>query len=284
METFETYRPLLFSIAYLMLGSVMEAEDMVQESFIRWQSADTSTVTNPKAYLSSIVTRLCLDKLKSAQTQREQYIGEWLPEPYLVSNDTPSEMSELADSLSIAFLHMLERLSPVERAILLLRDVFAYEYSEIATIVDKSEAACRQALRRARQHVAADRPRFDTSQDEQAMLLMQFNQACLTGNMEQLLTTLADDIVSYSDGGGKVNAARKPIIGSDKVARFLFGLMKLQTDSMTTQFSMANNMPALIIYENGSPYAVMFYHIEGGKIQRIYNVVNPDKLAHLPKM
>ena len=144
MTIFENHRPLLFSIAYRMLGTVMEAEDMVQETFLRWESIDPTTLDSPKAYLTTIITRICLDKLKSAQVQREQYIGEWLPEPYIVSPDTPDQMTELAASLSIAFLHMLERLSPTERAIFLLREVFGYSYAEIAAIVDKNEAACRQ--------------------------------------------------------------------------------------------------------------------------------------------
>jgi RNA polymerase sigma-70 factor (ECF subfamily) len=285
-EAFSDYRSLLFAIAYRMLGSVMDAEDMVQETFIRCEGANTDDVQSPKAYLTSIVTRLSIDHLRSVQVQRETYVGDWLPEPLIVDmGSDPDAMTSLAESLSMAFLVMLERLSPVERAVFLLRKVFDYEYAEIAAMVDKSEANCRQIVARASQHVTDEKIRFDTSRQESDALLQAFAQACLSGNINGLMNLLSEDIVMYSDGGGKKSAALRPVIGADKVTRFLLGtLRKIARYYDTYEFRMAriNGQPGIINYVDGEVDNTMILEMVDGKIHRIYTVRNPDKLKHLP--
>lgn len=201
LEAFNEHRPLLFAIAYRMLGSVMDAEDMVQETFIRWQQTSEQAVKSTKAYLTTIVTRLCIDQLHSARVQREQYIGPWLPEPIVTETATdPSALAELADSLTVAFLVLLERLSPLERAVFLLREAFGYEYTEIGRIVEKSATNCRQIARRARQHLAAQRPRFQASLQQQEQLTRKFMRACHQGDLQSLLDLLAKDITLWTYG------------------------------------------------------------------------------------
>jgi RNA polymerase sigma-70 factor (ECF subfamily) len=282
---FETYRPLLFSIAYRMLGRAMDAEDAVQEIFLRWQRVIETDVQSPKAYLSAMVTRLCIDQLKSARAQREEYLGPWLPEPILTENlPGMTDTLELADSLSTAFLLLLENLSPVERAVFLLHDVFDYEYAEIAHIVGKSEANCRQLLKRAKAHLAAHRPRFDASPEEQAQLTRQFVAACTQGDMQGLLSLLADDVVEYSDGGGKVKSARRPIYGPDRVARLIFGLLRKAPPKVTSRIAHLNGQPGVISYLDGRPLNAITFHVVAGRIEAIYIVTNPDKLQRLPEM
>lgn len=288
METFNNLRNYLFAIAYRMLGSVMEAEDMVQEAWLRWDRTDQSAVENPKAFLAKTMTRLCLDQLKSAKTKREQYVGEWLPEPILTDRtpklggwESPDKMVELAESLSFAFLHLLERLTPAERAVFLLREVFDYDYQAIAEIVDKNETACRQILRRAKQAVGKDRPKFDTTPAEHEQILAQFAAACISGSMDGLLTLLADDVVEYSDGGGIQKAALKPIFGADKVARFWLGIMKQAPKNTIPQFLQLNGRPAILILIDGTPYSTIQIHIEEGKIKQVFSQLNPHKISHL---
>ena len=226
-EVFDRNRPLLFSIAYRMTGSVMDAEDAVQEAYLRWQRASDDEVRSPSAYLSRVVTRLSINRLRSARVRREQYVGPWLPEPVLGEQvQEIGDQAELEDSLSMAFLVLLESLTPVERAVFVLREVFDYEYAEIASLVGKSEANCRQISHRARQSVAARRPRFESSPQQEERLLEGFLRASLSGDMEALLALLSEDVILYSDGGGKTQAALKPIYGADRVARFLSGILK----------------------------------------------------------
>ena len=224
-ETYESLRPLLFSIAYRMVGSVSEAEDIVQEAYLRHHRAvreSDTEVQAPKAWLSAVTTRLAIDHLRSARVRRETYVGPWLPEPLMTDPaPDPSEQVELADSLSIAFLAVLESLSPVERAVYLLREVFGYGYDEIAGIVDRTEDNCRQLATRARRHVEAHRPRFAVPRERQEELTERFIEAVQTGDDDALVAMLAEDAVAYTDGGGKVRAAPRPIAGRDKVARFL---------------------------------------------------------------
>ena len=288
MESFESLRNYLFAIAYRMLGSVMEAEDMVQEAWLRWDRKDRSAVQNPKPFLAKTITRLCLDRLKSAQAKREQYVGEWLPEPIMTQRSAdlnnwaePDKTVELAESLSFAFLHMLERLTPAERAVFLLREVFDYDYPAIAEIVDRKEAACRQLLRRAKTSVAADRPKFDTTPAEHEQILASFATAVVSGSMEGLLAILADDVVEYSDGGGLRKAALKPILGADRVARFLLGIMKQAPPNTVPTFSHLNGRPAIVVEIDGEPYTTIQLYIEDGKIKRIFSQLNPEKIAHL---
>ncbi len=279
VETFNQYRPLLFSIAYRMLGSVMDAEDMVQEAFLRWHRASESEVTSTKAYLSTVVTRLCLDYLKSARVQREVYVGPWLPEP-LLTKQTPDliEKAELADSLSIAFLAVLETLSPVERAVFLLHEIFDYSYSEIALMVEKSEANCRQMVKRARQHLQERRPRYDVSLEQQERMLQQFMKTCNSGDMTGFITLLTDDITLRSDGGGKVSAARNPLHGPDKVARFFLGILAKAPPSFKSRVAEVNGQPAIISYLDGKLYNVVTLDFTPDHIRAINIISNPDKL------
>lgn len=280
-EQFQALRPLLFAIAYRMLGSPMDAEDMVQEAFLRWQPA-AAEVRSPKAYLTATITRLCIDQIRSAHTQRERYLGTWLPEPLLADpRPGPADLAGLADSVSMAFLLLLERLSPVERAVFLLRDIFEFDYAEVAAIVDKSETNCRQIGGRAREHLAAGRPRFDPASGDPRRLAEQFAQACASGDLPGLISVLADDITLYSDGGGRVPAARKPIEGADKVARYLIGVLRLLPPNFTVRPALANGQPALIGYAGNDLYSVLVLDARQGAIHAIYNLLNPDKLRRL---
>jgi len=279
-EVFNQHRPLLFSIAYRMLGSIMDAEDILQEAFLRWSGATWEQVQSPKAYLSAIVTRLAIDQLRSAKVKREVYVGEWLPEPLLGDYGaiTLNDTTEMADSLSIAFLVLLESLSPVERAVFLLREIFDYEYSEIALIVDKSEASCRQMLHRARQHLASRRPRFAVASQQREQLTRQFMQTCANGDMQGLLNLLTEDIVLKSDGGGKVNAARNPIYGSEKVARFMLGIMSKAPQDFRARLAQVNGQLNIITYLGQTIQSVVELDIADGRIQAIHIILNPDKL------
>ena len=280
LAAFDEHRPLLFSIAYRMLGSVMDAEDLVQETFVRWlQADDAEAVRSPKAYLSTIITRLCVDYLRSARVRREQYVGPWLPEPLLVETSGPAEKVELAESLSLAFLVLLEQLTPLERAVFLLREVFDYEYAEIARIVDKSEAYCRQLVRRAREHLAERRPRFTPPPDRGAALAEQFIRTCARGEVDRLVEMLSDDVVAWSDGGGKVTAARRPVRGPDLVARFLVGLVQKAPPGLELRPAPINGQPGFLAYLGDHLHGVLALDLDGDRVRAVHIVVNPDKLS-----
>ncbi len=275
------YRPLLFSIAYRMLGSVMDAEDIVQETFLRWQQADRAAVALPKAYLTTVVTRLCIDHLRSARIQREEYAGPWLPEPLATEgNVADTSAPVLADSLSLAFLVLLESLNPVERAVFLLHDVFAYSYDEIAAIVGKSAPTCRQIAVRARRAVQARRPRFTPSSTQREHLTRRFVQASTEGDMPALLALLADDVIAWTDGGGKVSAARRPIHGAINVARYLLGI-RVKAPGAVSRLCWINGQPGLVAEVAGEVVAAGALEIAGERIAAIYVVANPDKLHGL---
>ena len=281
LGVFNQHRPLLFSIAYRMLGSAADAEDMVQEAFLRWQRA--AGAHNPKAYLSAVITRLCIDQLRSARAQRETYTGPWLPEPVMA--DTPAEHAALAESLSIAFLKLLETLSPIERAVFLLREVFDYEYAEIAAMVEASEANCRQMVSRVREKVRAGRPRFRPSPEEQERLITEFMQACLTGDMQALLDLFVEDIVVYGDGGGKAFAGRKPVFGAERAATFMLNLMKRLPPGLIPHLATVNGQRSLVLYHaDGQPYDVLWFDLAEGRIQGLYSILNPDKLRGIPPL
>lgn len=283
---FEELRPLLFSIAYRMLGSVSEAEDIVQEAFLRWHRAslDETGIDSPKAYLSTVVTRLSIDHLRSALVRRERYVGQWLPEPLLT--DTVSDVSEhavLADSLSMAFLILLESLSPVERAVFLLHDVFGYGYDEIAQIVGKSEQNCRQLAVRARRRLEERRPRFQTSTTKQEELARTFFAAVERGDTEGLIHLLADDVVVYGDGGGKAPSWPHPIEGRDRVSRLLAGLgRQMHEFGLSIRLTQLNGQPgAMFFAPDGRLTNVIVLDIAGDVIQTVCGIINPDKLGHL---
>jgi RNA polymerase sigma-70 factor, ECF subfamily len=281
-------RPLLFSIAYRMVGSVSEAEDIVQEAFLRYHRAlgAGEEVRAPKAYLSTVTTRLAIDHLRSARARREQYVGPWLPEPLLGDERAPdpAAQAELADSLSLAFLTLLERLSPVERAAFLLREVFDYPYDEIAGVIDRSEDNARQLVSRARRHIDAERPRFDVSRETHEQLTERFVQATQSGDTEALIELLAADVVAYADGGGKAQAPRKEIHGRDRVARFMVGIARPErgVPGVTMQSIDVNGRPGRLARDpDGNPIAVLSLDVADGQIQGVRIVVNPEKLAHL---
>lgn len=280
LEVFRQHRSFLFGIAYRMLGSVTDAEDMVQETFLRWQQVSGQEVHSPRAFLATIISRLCLNYLESARVQREEYVGPWLPEPLLTGPaPDPAAAARLDESLSMAFLVLLETLTPAERAVFLLREVFDYDYGEIAGIVGVSEVNCRQILRRARQHVAARRPRFDPSPQERERLMRRFVEASLGQDMQGLLALLSEDIVLYSDGGGKVAAALNPIYGRDRVARFILGALgKFVPSNLVTRPAEINGQPGVVNYVDGRLQSTLTVDVAGGAIRRIYIVSNPDKL------
>jgi RNA polymerase sigma-70 factor (ECF subfamily) len=269
-----------------MTGSVMEAEDAVQEAYLRWQQASEDEVRSPSSYLSTVVTRLCIDRLRSARVRREQYVGPWLPEPVLGEQAKEIESkADLEDTLSMSFLVLLESLTPVERAVFLLREVFGYEYAEIASLVGKSEANCRQISRRARQSVAARRPRFESSPKQEERLMEGFLQASLEGDMEALLALLSEDVILYSDGGGKTRAALRPIYGADKVARFLTGILSNIPPDFAVRQTRINGRPGLVGYfGDGSPQSVVSIEVAEGSIMAIRLVVNPEKLGSVPPL
>jgi len=222
LDAFNGHKSLLFAIAYRMLGTVMDAEDMTQETFLRWQKCDHDKIDSPKAWLSTVITRLCINHLKSARVQREEYVGPWLPEPLVVDPAAnPAENARLSDSLSVALLVLLESLSPTERAVFVLREVFNYEFGEVALIVEKSEANCRQLWSRAHQHLAERRPRFESSPEQQERLVEAFIQASTHGDAQGLMKILTDDIKFVSDGGAETRALRRPVVGLEKVLRVL---------------------------------------------------------------
>lgn len=286
LEAFTAVRPLLHSIAYRMLGSAMEAEDVVQEAYLRWREASNTDVRSHQAYLVTIVTRLSINQLRSARAQRESYVGPWLPEP-VVTEQVPdaSWRVELAESLSLAFMVLLERLSPIERAVFLLHDVFEFGYAEIARIVDKSEANCRQLLVRAKKHLGGPRRRFAVAPEHAGRMLERFSRAATTGDLDGLVALLAEDITLWSDGGGKAAAALNPIHGADRVARFMLGaLRKFVPSDHVVRPAQINGQPGLISYLHGKPRTVLAFDILGDRIQTVYIITSPDKLGALPKM
>jgi RNA polymerase sigma-70 factor (ECF subfamily) len=284
LEAFDQHRALLFSIAYRMTGSVADAEDMLQEGFMRWQQAFAEDVRSTKSFLVTIISRLCINHLQSARVRREEYVGQWLPEPLVTDPGSDGYALVHADeSLSIAFLVLLERLAPVERAVFLLHEVFDYEYSEIAAAVGRTEANCRQILRRARQHVRAARPRLTASPRERDDLLERFLQASRNGHMDGLVALLSEDIVLHSDGGGKAIAVPNLIRGADRVARaVLRSLTKLVPKNLMLRMTQINGEPGFVTYLNGQPFSAITLHADAGRIRAIYVVTNPDKLSHLP--
>ena len=292
-DPFAEFRPLLFSIAYRMLGSATEAEDIVQEAFLRYhrETSAGTAVDSPKGYLSAITTRLCIDHLRSARVRRESYIGTWLPEPLLTDEDSEAERhAETADSLSMGFLVLLESLSPVERAVFLLRDVFEYDFDEIASVVGKTEENCRQIAVRARRQVQAGRPRFEASKAAREALARRFFKAAAEGDVDGLVGMLAADIVVYADGGGKATAFPKPVYGRDRVIRLLRGPAGSGRVSVDGQqlwvadmrLTEINGQPgALFLDEHGVPVVAVSLDIADGQIQTLLAVSNPEKLAHL---
>ncbi len=291
-QAFEQLRALMFSIAYRMLGTVSEAEDIVQEAFLRYHQAmaGSSRPESPRAYLSAVTTRLCIDHLRSARVRRESYVGHWLPEPLVTGPPTlgrpaadPADLAEQADSLSMAFLLLLERLTPVERAVFLLHDVFSYGYDETARIVGRSEANCRQLAHRARQHVDEHRPRFEASERKRDELAARFFDAVSRGDMDGLVAMLAADVTVYGDSGGVSPTWPRPISGRVKASRLLAGIAEqLREVGGVLRPAHVNGQPgALVIGPNGDLISVFQVDIADGQVQTIRSIINREKLRHL---
>ncbi|MBO9710999.1 MAG: sigma-70 family RNA polymerase sigma factor [Caulobacter sp.] len=277
-DLFEARRGAMTGLAYRMLGSRADAEDVVQDAWIRWRGVEAGTVSNPAGFLNKIVTRLCLDRLKSARARREVYVGEWLPEP-VVDDDNDS----LGEDLSVAFLLALERLTPLERAAFLLHDVFDAPFSEVARVLGRNEAACRQLAARAREHVKAGKPRYRPSAEEEQRLTSAFLAAALGGDEAALRGILAQDVVMHADGGGKVNATMNPVYGLEKAVRLLMGVKKKwpAPEDTVARLARINGAPGIVMSQGGVVFQTMGLEIVDGRIAAVYTMRNPDKLARL---
>ncbi len=281
---FEEHRPLLFSIAYRMLGSRADAEDMVQETFLRWRQQDAIEVRSAKAWLIATITRLSIDQLRSARRRREEYVGVWLPEPLVGAADektSPVQLAALTDSLGLAFMHLLEELKPVERAVFLLREAFDYSYAEIAAIVDKSEANCRQLFARAKSHLSQRELTEEPAGEKAERVVQQFLEACATGDMQSFLAVLTEDAVLYSDGGGKVRAALKPIYSAEFIGRFYMGIRRRALAGARVEIVRVNGQVGAIVRRTDGRVHVNAFAFSGDRISAVYLVSNPDKLRGL---
>ncbi|MDR6973050.1 RNA polymerase sigma-70 factor [Leifsonia shinshuensis] len=276
---FVAHRNLLFTVAYEMLGSAADAEDVLQETWLRWSAVDQAEVREPRAYLVRIATRLALNRLRSAQRRREAYVGPWLPEPLLTSPDVADD-AELAESVSMALMVVLETLGPTERAVFVMREIFGFEFDEIAATVEKSPATVRQIAHRARQHVEARRPRVSVTADEARAALDAFRVAVETGDVQAILDVLAPDVVLISDGGGLKQAALRPVIGADKVTRFIAGGIRKAPD-FAIEPAVVNGNPALALHVSGEFDGVLTARVQDGRITELYIVRNPQKLSWL---
>ena len=284
-EEFEHYRALLFSIAYRMTGSASDAEDLVQETYLRYQASDRSEIISLKAYLTTILTRLALDYLKSARVTREEYVGTWLPEPVLTSQDSGFPLADLEqqETLSLAFLRLLESLSPPERAVFLLHEIFDYPFGEIGEMLSKSPTNCRQIFHRARQALQDQRTRFEPEPQRQRQLLLSFLSASQAGDMAALTNLLAEDAISWADSGGKVKANFKPLYGKLNIARFWLSVTRKGEQPVTWTLGEINGSPALLYWARDSLFGVLSLTLSDEGIQEIYALLNPEKLAYLQK-
>jgi len=279
--TFEAHRDRLFGIAYRMLGDVAAAEDVVQDAYLRWHSVDAATVDTPAAYLTTVVTHLCRDALTAAQRQREVYPGPWLPAPLVDARSATSPQAEQDAALSMGVLVLLETLTPIQRAVYVLRESFDVSYTTIARIVDRSPAACRKIAQRARQHVGTRNHRFATTRREQEDVVRAFVSAIEDGDPERLGAVLAEDATSYSDGGGEVTAALRPIYGHDRITRFLLGIAGNAPEGLVVEHQHVNGEPGLLLHVNGQVQSVWAFDVLDGRLHTLYTVLNPSKLHHI---
>jgi RNA polymerase sigma-70 factor, ECF subfamily len=282
VERFTLLRPLLFTIGYEILGSATEADDVLQDSYLRWAAVDLSTVNDTKSYLAQLVTRQALNAIRAGARRREEYVGPWLPEPLLLDDQDPSADVVLAESVSMAMLVLLETLSPDERAVFVLREVFGFGYTEIADAVGKPAPTVRQVAHRAREHVRARRKRFDTVDPQRnAVITAQFLATAASGDVDALMAMLAPDATWMADSGGKVSAARRPVVGAERVARAIAGLMRIAGAALHVQTVTCNSAPAVLLYLGEQLEGVITLEIAGDKITNFYVMRNPDKLAAL---
>ena len=293
LAAFEQHRRLLFTVAYQLLGSVADAEDVVQDTWLRWSATDRADVADPRAYLVRIASRLALDRLGSARSRRESYVGPWLPEPLLTASSPvasaapppdPDDAAALGDQVSLALLVVLETLSPAERAVFVLREAFGLPTGEVAAILGRSEAAVRQTAHRAREHVRARQPRFDADRSAQRLVTERFLAACAGGDVEALLAALAPDAVLVTDGGGRAKAALRPIVGAEKVARFLLATTAqgLSIPGLHVEVTDVNGAPGVVAWAGGAPYMTMSLVLVDGLVEQVLVVRNPEKLSGLP--
>jgi RNA polymerase sigma-70 factor (ECF subfamily) len=277
----ERLRPRLFGIAYRMLGTRQEAEDAVQEAMARWYGTDTGEIRSPEAWLTTVVSRICLDRLRILATEREAYIGPWLPEPLVGEAQSPECQVELASDLSMALFMVLQRLSPEERAAFLMHDAFDCGYQEIGRVLGKTEAACRQMVHRARERVRKERPRFEVSENAHRQLVERYVQAVQARDAEQIASLLAPEAVLISDGGGKMWAARKPVVGRDRIIRLETGVLRKLKGQFTLQLAEVNGRAGAMAFLDGQPFAVTSFETDGRQILSVMRVLNPDKLFNL---
>lgn len=278
-EIYRVYKPLLFSISYRMLGSVVEAEDIVQESFLTFFQKDIASISNHKAYLCKITTNLCLDLLKSARRKKEVYIGPWLPEPYI-----PSETEDLIitkDGLSISYLLMMENLKPTERAIFLLREVFGFSYKELSGVIRKTEVNCRKIYTRAKEKMGVVGEETKLNNEKNAPIILDFIRSFLNGDVKKLLELISEDVILYSDGGGIVKAAVRPILSKQRVLPFLMGVASKAPSDLKTEIKNVNGQLGVLNSINSVPHSVISFHIENEMVKAIYMVMNPEKLKHI---
>lgn len=284
VDAFEAERPRLFGLVYRMLGSVADTEDVLQDAYLRWEAARAegsgTTIDNPAAYLTTITSRLAIDHLRSAQVRREHYVGPWLPEP-VAAEPGPDDDAIVAESLTVGFLAVLERLGPVERAVFLLHDVFDLPFAEVARVVDRTEATCRQIARRARSRVRADQVRHVPTAPDQDRLVDAFLAALIEGDLANLTGLLAEDVVHLSDGGANRHAARRPIVGRDRVARFLINLARRVPPAATVERMAINGEPGVVVFDGDQPQVAMVARVSGPEIVGVWIMVNPDKLGAL---
>jgi RNA polymerase sigma-70 factor (TIGR02957 family) len=291
-RVFGEHRDLLIAVAYRVLGSVTDAEDVVQEAWLRWTNVRSSEVANPRAYLVHVTTRLAIDRLRRVKTRRESYVGPWLPEPLLASRDV-AEDAEMAESVSMAMLIVLETLSPLERAVFVLREAFAMPYAEIAEVLGRSEPAVRQLARRARDHVRERGARFETDQETRRRVTERFLEATSNGDLDALIEVLAPGVALVADGGGRVFGPRRPVHGAEKVARFLLSITTEKNvakfleavtteplpDLLRARIARVNGAPGIVVTYEGIPITTIILDVAGGVVQTIYMVVNPDKMS-----
>lgn len=279
---FEELRPDLIRLAYRMLGTRSDADDVVQDAFLRWSNVDRDEVRSARAFLNTVVTRLCIDRRREIDVRKEMYVGPWLPEPIVESGSVVAEdRLEMDESVSMALLHVMETLSPTERAAYLLRKVFDYDYLEISSILEKSEANCRQLVSRAESHIQSERPRFETSSAEIERISNEFLHACETGDLNGLVGLLSDDVVLYSDGGGKVRAALRPLLGADRASRFLVGVFKKGLSGAEVVGVRVNGQPGFAVFVEGQLSTVWVMDLVDGQVRRCFMIRNPDKLARV---
>jgi len=280
---FVELRPVLFGVAYRMLGSAADAEDILQEAYLRWAKVDDAGVASPRAYLTTVVTRLSIDRLRSAQASRETYRGPWLPDPIVVdeSDDPDPDGAELADNLSLAFLVLLEELAPAERAAFLLRDAFGYPYGEIARTLERTETACRQLVSRARHRIGDRRRRFDADHERSRELTRKFVTACGTGDVDELMSLLTDDVVVWTDGGRNAKSAPRPVVGPWRAARFLIHVAKDLPAGVAIREENLNGQPGVVFEVEGEVTSAVVVDVLGGRIAGIRVVANPEKLTAL---